>query len=418
MAFLNETGLSYFKSKLDAAYAAKSHTHAVSQITGLTASRALVSDSSGHPAVSAVTSTELGYLDGVTSNVQSQLNGKAATSHTHNYAGSSSAGGAANSVAQSMTIQFNGTSQSSYNGSAARTYNITPSAIGAATSGHTHSNYAASSHSHGTLHDNFTVQIANTTTDSGWSMINSTYNGYILKSIRTQQNSPSWIKNNYSAGICFGGADTKGVVSIGYSDGQMRVAGGNSTKPSWYWSVSGSNGASYNLANFSVNGHTHSYLPLSGGTLTGNLNITSAGIFIKASNIDVDTTPSSSLYSPSLQFNDKDGVRSTYVRFYKSNAGTQYLQLENVRTISGTNKYANINIGLDKSGNPTFYMNSVAAFRNALNLGNTSGAVPVANGGTGATAKGTTLLSNIGISTGTGGAPSSGTAGTIYIQYS
>ena len=61
-----------------------SHTHPSSQITGLTASRALVSDSSGHPAVSTVTSTELGYLDGVTSSIQTQLNGKAASTHTHN----------------------------------------------------------------------------------------------------------------------------------------------------------------------------------------------------------------------------------------------------------------------------------------------------------------------------------------------
>lgn len=42
--------------------------------TNLTASRALVSNSSGKVAVSAVTSTELGYLDGVTSSVQTQLN--------------------------------------------------------------------------------------------------------------------------------------------------------------------------------------------------------------------------------------------------------------------------------------------------------------------------------------------------------
>lgn len=40
----------------------------------LTANRALVSNSSGKVAVSAVTSTELGYLDGVTSNIQTQLN--------------------------------------------------------------------------------------------------------------------------------------------------------------------------------------------------------------------------------------------------------------------------------------------------------------------------------------------------------
>lgn len=45
----------------------------------LTASRALVSNSSGKVAVSDVTSTELGYLDGVTSNVQTQLNGKQST---------------------------------------------------------------------------------------------------------------------------------------------------------------------------------------------------------------------------------------------------------------------------------------------------------------------------------------------------
>lgn len=47
----------------------------------LTASRAIVSDSNGKVAVSAVTSTELGYLDGVTSNVQTQLNAKQTTAN-------------------------------------------------------------------------------------------------------------------------------------------------------------------------------------------------------------------------------------------------------------------------------------------------------------------------------------------------
>jgi len=46
--------------------------------SNLTASRALISNSSGKVAVSAVTSTELGYLDGVTSAIQTQLNGKQA----------------------------------------------------------------------------------------------------------------------------------------------------------------------------------------------------------------------------------------------------------------------------------------------------------------------------------------------------
>ena len=53
-------------------------TGAISNIitSNLTVSRALVSDANGKIAVSAVTSTELGYLDGVTSAIQTQLNGK------------------------------------------------------------------------------------------------------------------------------------------------------------------------------------------------------------------------------------------------------------------------------------------------------------------------------------------------------
>ena len=56
-------------------------TGAATTITSsnLTASRALVSDTNGKVAVSAVTSTELGYLDGVTSAIQTQLNAKAGT---------------------------------------------------------------------------------------------------------------------------------------------------------------------------------------------------------------------------------------------------------------------------------------------------------------------------------------------------
>ena len=60
--------------------------------SNLTASRALISDASGKVAVSAVTSTELGYLDGVTSAIQSQLDGKSATGHGHDAATTSAAG--------------------------------------------------------------------------------------------------------------------------------------------------------------------------------------------------------------------------------------------------------------------------------------------------------------------------------------
>ena len=56
---------------------ASSAAIAFSKMADLTASRALVSDGSGDVSVSAVTSTEVGYLDGVTSAIQTQLNAKA-----------------------------------------------------------------------------------------------------------------------------------------------------------------------------------------------------------------------------------------------------------------------------------------------------------------------------------------------------
>lgn len=65
--------------------------------------------------------------------------------HTHNYAGSSSAGGAAtsaNKVNSSLSIQLNGGTATVFDGSATKSINITPSAIGAAASSHgTHVSY-------------------------------------------------------------------------------------------------------------------------------------------------------------------------------------------------------------------------------------------------------------------------------------
>ena len=63
--------------------------------SNLTANRALVSNGSGKVAASVVTSTELGYLDGVTSNVQAQLNKKIEKIYDNNilFGGSNIVGG-------------------------------------------------------------------------------------------------------------------------------------------------------------------------------------------------------------------------------------------------------------------------------------------------------------------------------------
>ena len=86
---------------------------------------------------------------------------------------------------------------------------------------------------------------------------------------------------------------------------------------------------------------------------------------------------------------------------YNSNDGvTEVAQHLDFHKVGSTADY-DFRMSIDANGNPTFNGKSL----------------PIASGGTGATAKGATLLSNIGISTGTAAAPSTGVAGTIYIQY-
>ena len=140
--------------------------------------------------------------------------------HTHNYAGSSSVGGAANSVKTNLTIKLNGgategTNLFTFNGSTAKTINITASNIGAAANSHTH-NYAGSSSAGGAatsankVNSNLIIKLNSGTTE-GTNLF--TFNGSTAKSIDI----------------------TPSAIGAATSD------------------------------------HTHSYLPLSGGTLTGNL---------------------------------------------------------------------------------------------------------------------------------------------------
>ncbi len=155
-----------------------------------------------------------------------------------------------NHAHKTLTIQGNGTSLGTFNGGGDKTINITAGNIGAAASNHSHSNYAASNHSHGLLNNNFTKEIANTTTDNGWSMINATYQGFLLTSLRSNASAPNWMLPNYASGIVFGGSDTKGVLSIAYSEPTIRFAGGAGKGPSWHYTIKGSNSKEYNLENF------------------------------------------------------------------------------------------------------------------------------------------------------------------------
>ena len=168
-----------------------------------------------------------------------------------------------------------GNSSKSVNGSSNMTWTLAE--IGAAPEGHTH-NYAPASHNHGLLHDNFGTTIADTTTDNGWSMINGSYNGFLLKSLRSNSNAPAWLQGNYSAGIAFGGADTKGVMSVAYNTPSVRFAGGNGSKPVWHFTVNGSSGKTYNMDSLAANTANTLATPrtINGTNFNGSANITTA----------------------------------------------------------------------------------------------------------------------------------------------
>lgn len=98
--------------------------------TDLTASRVLITNSSKKVAASSITSTKLGYLTDVTSNIQAQLNGKVATATVtaldtrvgtiEGYFSND----AAKKVSNSLIVKVSGTQMHSYNGSAEKIVNF------------------------------------------------------------------------------------------------------------------------------------------------------------------------------------------------------------------------------------------------------------------------------------------------------
>ena len=113
----------------------------------------------------------------------------------------------------------------------------------------------STNHSHGLVHQNFTVTLSNDDTDLKWTRLgNQNSGGFWLKSIRGQLKAPAWFLPDYSAGIAFGGADTKGIISVKYTQPSVRFAGGNGDAPVWYFTITGSKDKSYDLSK--IGGHS------------------------------------------------------------------------------------------------------------------------------------------------------------------
>jgi len=78
---------------------------AVSKLAALTASRAMVTDGSGFAAAATTTATEIGYVNGVTSAIQTQLDTKAADADLTSHTGATAAHGATGAVVGTTNAQ-------------------------------------------------------------------------------------------------------------------------------------------------------------------------------------------------------------------------------------------------------------------------------------------------------------------------
>lgn len=112
----------------------------------------------------------------------------------------------------------------------------------------------STNHSHGLAHQDFTVKLSNDDTNLKWTRLgNQNGGGFWLKSIRGQAKTPAWFLPDCSAGIAFGGEDTKGIISVKYSQPGVRFAGGNGDAPVWYFTITGANNKTYDLSK--IGGH-------------------------------------------------------------------------------------------------------------------------------------------------------------------
>ena len=136
---------------------------------------------------------------------------------------------------------------------------------------------AVPAHKHGLVHSDLCVSLV-AGADTDFSAINSPYYGFVLKSIRTNgTNECPWLIGRYSSGIAFGGADTKGVLSLYYNSPLVKFAGGNGTKPVWWLGLTGAKDTVYDLSKFLTQQSLADYV-----TLDGEQSIAGAKEFIAA----------------------------------------------------------------------------------------------------------------------------------------
>ena len=301
------------------------------------------------------TATELNYMDGVTSNVQTQLNGKAASSHTHSTATTSAAGFLPQLGGGTTNfLRADGTWAKPPDTNTNTTYTLTKSGSTITLAGSDGSKTSVTDSDTNTTYSAMKGATSSAAGSSG--LVPAPAAGAATRYLRSDGTWQVPPDTNITYTLSSFGI-TATAAELNKLDGCTATV----TELNYLDGVTSSIQTQLNAK--APSSHTHSYLPLSGGTLTGTL--TSRAITPSATN-------TYNIGTSSLKF--ANVYATTFVGALSGNAttattATKANQLTTARTITAS---------LSSS--------TAGSFNGTANITvGTTGTLPISKGGTGAT---------------------------------
>ena len=173
-----------------------------------------------------------------------------------------------------LTLQFNGTTKLSYDGSATKTLNITPAAIGAAASSHSHT-FASITNKPTTL-EGYGITggtLSGTLTVGGLTTLNGLKIGDAIISWDSENGALKVSKSMYSEGAvsAMGIGNSSGGSSDALTNEPLTINFNGATQLSYDGKAAKTINITPAAIGAAASSHSHDYLPLSGGTVSGNL---------------------------------------------------------------------------------------------------------------------------------------------------
>ena len=105
-----------------------------------------------------------------------------------------------------------------------------------------------------------------------------------------------------------------------------------------------------------------------GDTMTGDLLFNNSNSRVRDTDIDIDTTPSSSIWGNGYYIEDSDKNDIAYMRAVQDTSNNIGLQIEVYRKVNNANYYNTLRLGITNTGDKTIGVSDPADWRSALGL--------------------------------------------------